>query len=335
MFTFTTATNMLLSLSKVPSGDTTNTTLLQSLWNDSRRTVASIRGGNWPWREFEKTVDTVADQDYVYIPNDMQKVTGVRVVVGSGVSATIYTPRLIYDAQKWQTVLAMRLGSNQYPYFCYQLGQKLLFSPIPSETGTDVTLIGRRALRDLSIADYTTGSIVSVANGGTAVVGTGTSWTTSMAGRYIRITESDTANKGDGYWYEIASVGSATTLTLTKAYQGTSIAAGTAAYVLGQITYEPEAYQMAPIYRSLALFFQSNSPLQNNIIANQYWRLYDGGLEAGLLPPGSNPGGLIGQMLEEANETFDGAYIPPGDRDINNIQLAPYYFPTQDASGFN
>jgi len=331
MFTYTTATNMLLSLSKVPAADTTNTALLQSLWNDSRRTVASIRGGNWPWREFEKTVDTVADQDYVYIPNDMEKVTGVRVVVGSGTSATIYLPRLVYDAQKWQAILAMRLGSNEYPYFVYQQGQKLKFQPIPSTTGTDVTLIGRRALRDLSIADYSTGSIVSVANGGTAIVGTGTTWTASMAGRYIRITESDTANKGDGFWYEIASVESATALTLVKPYQGTAIAAGTAAYVIGQITYEPEAYQMAPIYRALALFFQTNDPLHNGTQANQWWRLYDGGQEAGL---SDLPGGLIGQMLAEAGETFDGSYIGPGDRDLNGYSGVPYYFPFQDASGF-
>lgn len=332
MFTFTTATNMMLSLTKVPAADTTNTALLQSLWNDSRRTVGSIRGGNWPWREIEKTVDTVASQDYVYVPNDMEKVTGVRVVVGSGTSATIYMPRLLYDAQMWQKALAMRLGENEYPYYCYQQGQKLRFVPTPSTTGTDVVLIGRRALRDLSIADYSTGSIVSVANGGTAVVGTGTTWTTSMAGRYIRITESDTANKGDGFWYEVASVGSATTLTLVKAYQGTAIAAGTAGYSLGQITYEPEAYQMAPIYRALALFFQSNVPMQNATIANSYWKQYDGGLEAGLIK--DNPRGLIGQMLEEAGETFDGSYISPPGRDFM-AGVPPYWFPWDQASGFN
>jgi len=328
MITYSQALTTLQQLTGVPSTDTTNSALLIQFWNDSRRTVSSIRGGSWAWLEMQKTVETVADQDYVYIPNDMRKVTGVRVVVGSGTSATIYLPVELLDLQRWQLVLAYRLGSNQYPYFCYQQGQKLLFAPIPSETGTDVVLTGRRQIRDVNIADYTTGSIVSVANGGTAVVGTGTSWTTSMAGRYIRITESDTANKGDGYWYEVASVGSATTLTLVKPYQGTAIAAGTAAYTLGQITYEPEAYQMAPIYRAVAQWWDFK---ENMVLSERYWRLYDGGQEIG---KSALPGGLIGQMLEEQGGTFEGGYIPPTDNMMANLQQAPYYFPTQDASGF-
>lgn len=329
MITYTTATSLLQSLTKVDSGDTTNTALLQQFWNESRRTVASIRSGNWPWLEIEKTTDTVADQDYVYIPNDMRKVTGVRVVVGSGTSATIYIPRLIFDTQKWELILAYRLGSNQYPYFCYQQGQKLLFSPIPSVTGTHVTLIGRRQVRDVNLADYTTGSIVSIANGATTVTGTGTTWTSGMAGQYINIPRADAANKGDGYWYEIASITSTTVLELVKAYQGTAISAGSASYTIGQITYEPEAYQMAPIYRACALFFQVNQPMQPEQ-ANRYWKLYDGGQEAGM---SQLVGGLIGQMIEEAAETFEGGYIPPGDRDVVDLQIAPYYFPTQDATG--
>lgn len=329
MITYSIALATLQKLAGVETTDTSASSLLIQFWNDSRRTVANIRGGNWPWLELQKTVVTVADQDYVYVPNDMQKVTTVRVVVGSGTSATIYLPVKLLDIERWQVVLAYRLGSNQYPYFAYQQGQKLLFAPIPSESNISVILTGRRAIRDVNIADYTTGSIVSVANGGTAVVGTGTSWTASMAGRFIRITESDTVNKGDGYWYEVASVGSATTLTLVKPYQGTAIAAGTAAYTLGLITYEPEAYQMAPIYRSLAQYWDYK---ENDNLALKYWGLYDGGYERG---ERDSVGGLIGQMLEEAAETFDGNYIPPGDNTFANLQEAPYYFPTQDASGFS
>lgn len=332
MFTFTTATNILLSLSKVPATDAANTALLQTLWNDSRRTVASIRGGTWPWLEIERTVETIADQNYIYIPNDMRKVTAMRVNVGTGTSVTTYLPVEVCDIKRWQIVLAYRLGSNQYPYFTYQQGQKLLFAPIPSVSNTDVVLTGHMSLRDLSIADYTTGSIVSITTATTTMTGSGTTWTTSMAGRYIRITESDTVDKGDGYWYEIASVTNATTLELVKPYQGTSISAGSAAYVLGQITFEPEPYQLAPVYRALALFFQANSPLQNPIMANQYWKLYDGGQEAGLA---TLPGGLIGQMLEDVAGTFDGNYIPPANNMANGYSGIPYYFPLQDGTGFN
>lgn len=320
----------MLSLTKVPSSDTTNTTLLQNLWNESRRTVSSIRGGAWPWLEIQRTVDTVADQDYVYIPNDIRKVTGVRVVVGSGTSATIYLPRLVFDTQKWELILAYRLGSNQYPYFCYQQAQKLLFSPIPSVTGTHVTIIGRRKITDVNIADYTTGTITTLTSGATTVTASGSSWGTGMAGQWIRITQTAAANGGDGEWYEIASITSTTVLELVKPYQGTSIAGGTAVYTMGQITYEPEAYQMAPIYRAMALFYQINQPMQPEQ-ANRYWKLYDGGQEAGL---STLVGGLIGQMLEESGGTFEGGYLSPGDNMAGPWSGVPYYFPTGDASGF-
>lgn len=330
MITYSEGQTLLSSLSGVLTTDTTSMSLLTGFWNASRRTVGGIRGGTWPWLETEKTVDTVADQNYVFIPNTLRKITAVRVVVGTGTSATIYLPIQLCDVKRWQVALAARLGSNQYPYFAYPQGPKLLFTPIPSETGVDVILTGPRKIVDLNQTDYTTGSIVSIANGATTVTGTGTSWTSGMAGRWIRITATAAANGGDGEWYEVATITDTTHLELTKPYQGTSIAAATAAYTLGQITYEPETWDMAPINRALALYWQLK---ENTVLAKNYWMEFDGGLEAGFLPPGSPPGGMIGQMLDEASETWDGNYIAPSNNDLANVQIAPYYYPTQDASG--
>ena len=55
--------------------------------------------------------------------------------------------------------------------------------------------------------------------------------------------------------------------------------------------------------------------------------MYDGGMEAGY---SKEYGGIISQMLENEGETEEGAYIPP----VGSITSgAPYYYPTQDASG--
>lgn len=329
MLTTSTAKSTLQALTKVPTADTTNTALLMRFWNDSRRTFASIRGGNWPWRLIEETVLCTQDVEYVYIPNDMERVTAVRTTVGTGSEVTIYLPKLIFDEQKWQQILALRLGSNQYPYFVFQRGQKLLMNPIPSVTDTPVILLGRRAIKDNDIDDYSTGNILTATPASTAIVGTGTSWTTSMAGRYIRITESDTANKGDGAWYEIASVGSATTMTLVKPYQGTAIVAGAAAYVLGQITFEPEAWQMGPVYRAASQWLQLNDPLHPERWQS-YAKLYDGGQEMGL---SQVPGGIVAQALEEAGETFDGHYIAPNRSELDGGPAAPYWYPWELGTG--
>jgi hypothetical protein len=306
------------------STTTANLALGDLYINDSIRALSTLRGGKWWWLETTKDASTVASQRAYPIPNSIRKLTDLYVTV----AATIYLPEPVYDPDKWKLVLAYQLGESDVPLFYYREGERVLVAPIPATSSNTITFRGRKNLRDLSIADYTTGTIVSVTNGGTALVGSGTTWTASMAGRFIRITESDTANKGDGFWYEIASVGSTTTLTLLKPYEGTTIAAGAAAYTIGQMSPIPESYDIAPVYRATALYWDSKGEKDR---AQKYWNLYDGGYESGRLAPDSEPGGLVGQMLQEAAEKVEGPLIMPFGSQSN---ITNPNYPQPDASGF-
>jgi hypothetical protein len=144
-----------------------------------------------------------------------------------------------------------------------------------------------------------------------------------MTGRYIRITDNNADNNGDHYWYKIASVTDNTHLVLTAPYEGTSITAGSASYVIGEMSPIPESYDVAPVYRAVALYW---SYKENETLAEHYWRLYDGGKEAGF---SDTIGGLIGQMLEEAAETIEGAYIAPG-----QVRMIDPNVPPQNLTGF-
>ncbi len=329
MITKSQAEATLQALTGVPSTDTTNTALLLQFWNDSRRTFGALRSGSWPWLEIQQTVTTTADQEYVEIPNNMRKVVGVRVRVGGSTDqdSTTYIPIMVYDAKRWELVIAARLGSNTYPYYAYQRGTRLYFQPIPSDSSSQVVLIGRRNLKDLAIDDITNLTVTTATLGSTSITMSGSAVAT-WAGRFIRITESNTINKGDGYWYEIASVTNSTTIVLTKPYEGTSIVAGSAACTIGEITFEPEAWQMAPIYRAIAQYWDFK---ENMVLSERYWRKYDGGQEIG---KATLVGGLVGQALEEAGDTFEGPYISPRSRDADGAIGPPYYLPYQDASGF-
>lgn len=303
--------------------------LLLQFWNDSRRTVAGINGGKWPWLEIEETALTVAAQEYVEIPNHIRRVITARQQNGVLPGAVIYPLRLIFDQQKWDAILATLLGQSNVPFFAYQRNQRLYIQPVPSTDGDSVIMRGRLKIRDLTIDDYTTGNVQSVTTLTTAVVGVGTVWTASMAGRYLRISDTNADNGGDEYWYEIASVQDGTHLTLTKPYQGTTITGATATYVIGQITYEPETYHMAPIYRALAQYWDLK---EDTVLSQRYWRSYDGGVEAGL---STVYGGLISQMLEESNESMEGSYMSPLPRDGGGrSNWPPYWFPYDDATGF-
>lgn len=377
----------------------TNQALGATNLNDSIRTVCSINGGKWPFLEVEEVVQTVADQDYVEIPNNIRRVMSFRYTQGDNPNTdATYIPRVLFDSEAWERVLAARLGTSSWPWYAYQKGTRLLFRPIPSTDGYLISLRGRANIRDLSIADYTTGTVSAVPftasftgvvasgdtsatlsgawslptgvytvifssgekrlatltnsattcvwtnaltesatasitvgtdGGGSIVTGSGTSWTLDMVGRVIRITETNAANGGDGMWYKIVAYYDSTHIGLDKPYQGTAISAGSAAYTIGQVSLIPEAYQMAPVYRAAALYWGINNPSNpNTALSEHYWRLYDGGVEAGI---SRQYGGIIGQMQEESNESMEGPYMSPLPRrdDWNDRNTIPFYNPWQ------
>jgi len=311
----------------VAVADTTKMTVIDGYVNDSIKTICNLQGGKLRFLEATKDIDTVASQAGYQIPNKFRKIIDLWVYSGTGTSSdTIYTPEMVFDPTRWKQILQARLGESDVPYFTYVENQKFYLNPTPATSSRKMTIRGRLNVRDLSIADYTTGTIVSIANQGTALVGSGTTWTADMVGRYIKINNTTAANGGDGFWYEIGAYTSATALTLLKPYEGTTIAAGSATYTIGQVPVIPEAYQPAIIYRTAALFWQNQNDLSR---AKTYWMQYDGGSEVGY---SDTYGGLIGQMLDNEGETEEGAYIPPiGSQSV--FPQAPYYDSYQNASG--
>jgi len=329
MKTFTTLRNTTAKYCNVSTSDTVKMALIDSNVNDSIRTMCNLQGGKLRFLEATKDMATVASQDSYQIPNGFRKLIDLYVYseATATATATIYAPEMIYDPTKWKLIQQYRLGTQDVPYFSYVENQKYYLAPTPATTGLLIRLRGRLQTRDLTIADYTTGTITSIANGGTAVIGSSTVWTADMVGRYIQFTETTAANGGDGFWYQIGAWTDATHITLLKPYEGLSIAAGTAAYTIGQCSVIPEAYDIGIVYRATALYWDN----QKDDRAKGYWMKYDGGNEQGLTDV---YGGLVGQMLANEGETEEGAYLPPF-ASTTNLPQAPYYFPFQDASGFN
>lgn len=296
--------------------------------NDSIRTICNLQGGKLRFLETTKDMVTVASQEGYQIPNKFRKLIDMYVYSGSGASTdSLYTPEMVFDPVRWKQIKQARLGEADVPEFAYVENTKFYLNPTPATSGHKITLRGRLNVRDISIADYTTGTIVSVANQGTAVVGSGTTWTADMVGRYIQIGQTTAANGGDGFWYEIGGYTSSTAITLTKPYEGTAIVAGSATYTIGQVPPIPEAYQAAILYRAAATYWEDKSEMEK---AKRFWLRYDGGNEAGY---SQTYGGLIGQMLENEGETEEGAYIPPFGSN-RNVAGTAYYDGWQNASGF-
>lgn len=217
----------------------TNLTLGDQIANDDYRAICALH--DWPWLERLRTLTTIASTASYVLPYDCDQVREVAVIV-SGIR---YVPRLVPNQKFWDE-LNETIYTSDIPEYYRVFNGVLSLWPTPATSSNTINVTQKTRVIDLSVADYTTGTIITATNGLTAIVGDSTSWTSQMVGRYIRITYSNTANTGDGLWYEVAGVTDTTHLTLTRAYGGTSIVAGSAAYTLGQMPLLPEASHDLP-----------------------------------------------------------------------------------------
>lgn len=240
-------------------GQLTNDTTSGNLTNgDTHVNADIIRILNlrpWPFLFRTATAQSTANSQAVEVPANIRKVTSVKVTSGT----TEWTPREAPNREFWDRLnyTVATAYTSDYPEWWYTQDGEVLLFPTPS-TARTVSMTGRIGFSRLNIADYTTGQVTTATLGGTAIVGTAsTVWTDPMKGRALRITASDTANKGDDEWYMIASVTDATNLTLKKPYRGTSIVVGTATYTIGQVSPIPDGYQEAPIYHATSIYYAS------------------------------------------------------------------------------
>lgn len=254
MFTYTIRRNRFGLLSGNNSSG--NLTLGDGLMNDADRKYLAKR--NWPFKKKLMNFTTTANQSTLTLPANFQKLNNIFLLAGS----TRYDMTEVTTRDEWIRITSTPSDSALYPNYYYIRGNVIEFYPIISTASNTLTVEYSAKQKDLSIADYTTGTITTIANGDTTVTGSGTSWTSQMAGRMIRITDANAAGSGDGEWYEIASVTSATVLELNTNYQGTSISGGSATYTIGQVSLLPEDYQIISLYDALEDYFASGQDTQ-------------------------------------------------------------------------
>lgn len=236
---------------------TVNTTLGLQLMNDSIRRIAAER--DWDFMQKAVTASTVASQQFYNLPYDYHQLIDVTVLTGTN----RYVPVEVPNREAWDLLNQQSSYTSDIPQYYFIFNGQIGFWPTPSSNGSsNITYNYLRRIIDLSVEDYTTGTISQATNGSTTITGSGTTWTSPMAGRWLRITPSNTAaSSGDGVWYQISSVTNSTTIVLDKAYNGTSIgpAAG-GAYNIGQMPILPEAYHDLPVYEAASVYFTTVQP---------------------------------------------------------------------------
>ena len=227
----------------------TNLSFGDTLMNESEKRVINKRAYDFTQRLF--TQSTVAGQQFYNVPVNYRRLIGNPTIT---VGSILYTPLEAPDREFWDRVTAVQEQSD-IPQWFYIFNRQIGFYPTPSSAGNTITFPYEIQARDLSVADYTTGSIVATTNGDATITGTGTNWTAGMVGRYIQIAEDNSATSGDNQWYEIASITSGTELELTIPYEGTTFSSATQSYTLAQRTILPNGYDLIPVYAAAEQYF--------------------------------------------------------------------------------
>lgn len=201
------------------------------------------------------SISCVGVQSYP-LPANVSKVKNSTITIGQ----LVYTPAPVMSIQEWTKLNALPYTSSIPAYF-YEYNNQLNFWPIPSSTGTIITLYCQINVPDMTYADYTTGTLAAsgMVVGSNAVVGSGTSWTTfptntdlSFANLYINATPSG----GDGLYYPIQSFTDDTHLTLQKPVVYAPSISG-ATYTIGQYPLLASDFHDTITYGALRIYYSS------------------------------------------------------------------------------
>lgn len=285
MKSYTTLRNLYGDFTK--NTNSANLTFGDEIINDTIRDIISKR--DWQFLHRLRTATTAASTTFYELPHDMDLIESVFVTVGS----TRYNPIPAPDRYFWDQLHYSTYDSDYSEYWIVYDRQLGLW-PAPASGSNTISINGKVRVIDLNTADYTTGTVDAITNGSTTVTGDSTVWTSPMAGRWLRVTHSDTAaSSGDGVWYEIASVTSNTALELVRNYNGTTLAsAAGASYTIGQMPQLPENFHDLPVYRAAAIYWYKENDISR---ADQFIKIYEDRLEK-----------LFGQYSdEESNMVVD------------------------------
>lgn len=231
-----------------------NLTLGKSLMNQCIHTVLSM--ADWTFNRGTKTYDTVASQQYYSPPSDMKRVDYVNVTVDD----VTYTPKEIKTDREWDILNEVSVEGDVPEYwFISNSTQKIGLFPIPSSAGNTITVGYTKKIKDLSVADYTTGTISGTVDTVALTGAGGATFSSAMVGRSIQI---------DGFWYLITAVPTAATLTVRETLKATYSGE---TFTISELIPFPDGFEDIPLWYALSKYYlmREKTPL-----ATSYNSLY-------------------------------------------------------------
>lgn len=200
-----------------------------------------------------QTASTVASQQYYHYPPDINNIESVSITIGSAT----YVLDVVDSQDKWNKLNAVQYTPSTIPRFFFPRRDDVGIWPIPGDVYT-LTMNYTYRLKDLSNDDYSTGTI-STTQDSQVVTGSGTTFTSSMVGRWFKATT-------DGYFYRLNTFNSTTSISLESVFEGSSVSGG--AYTIGESPEIPPELHMLIPYHAVAMYY---SGFRKDVSMSTYW----------------------------------------------------------------
>lgn len=202
------------------------------------------------WTRREKKTDIVSTQQYYQFPEDMLRVSEVKVLI----SDKEYPVKQIHSEDQWNKInLVQSFASNIPIYYFIRGNDEIGLYPIPSQNITNGLRVSYEPrMPDLSIEDMT--FKVNLIRGDYIVERNAEDNTTGFSEKYLNNCYIKPLSEGnDGRWYKITGYQDASKLEMENYWQGLSETNASA--IIGQSPVFPEEYHIAPIYYACAQYF--------------------------------------------------------------------------------
>lgn len=270
MITFTQLKNRTLDIVGVGSTSTQDVTNITQDINQGLRLFKNAARRYWTRKEV--STDLVAGQQYYTFPEDMIRITEVRVN-SNGLNFPVSTVDSEAMWNRINIIPAMTINLPRY-YFIRGRNEVGLW-PIPSEAVSAGLVVSYEPrMRDMSLDD-TTSVAVTVINGSTTVTNAASGFAPSMVGMNLSVTDGT-----DGNWYPIVTYNNAGSITLENVYQG--ISESGAPCIIGLAPDIPEDYQLGLVYFAAYNFYLKRNEMTSATtykalfedLLNQYKEVY-------------------------------------------------------------
>ena len=246
--------------------DSTTLTLFKALLSEGVQKAYSVLNSE---AFYDTHTDATADGTSSYpLPYNCAKVHSLKITISSVDYLAIEFPG-DYNAWLALTGGATTSSETEYPTYFYVKADTYEIFPASSTDSYVMTMRYQIRPKELSADDSSTSTIKTLTNGGTTVTANASAFTEAMVGRFFKI-------DADLEWYKIASYTSTTVIELSREYGGTSIAAGTSDYTIGEMSLLPDQFQELPVNYSLAVYYRQKEKMS---LSDYYQSLWEKGLQ--------------------------------------------------------